>query len=453
MAIRVIPNFEGGAVDQFSPEQTIGQFANGANDITQMQRKSLDLATERIAFDKLKALAPLAKAQAAKELEAHIMQSGEYMDPRTQANRMGTVVSGNRKMGIFDFPEPPAGVVPQQGVPGINEAIQGPPAATVAPGAPPAGSEDINNAMLPPAAPFPEPGASLEKPPAAPGLNEAIAGPSRPPAVAAKAIFPEDMPTPIGGGYVLQPAALDREKAKERAEKVSDAIAVARAKIAGRPGAYEVFKDKAGGYHYIQKGAAIPDGLTPVSATSKSAGSFHTVTDGNGHYQDVRRGDPIPDGWKPWAPSTDNADARELVNRMSIARNRMKDADKLLATELPDDMKQQALAERISARNAFREAAIASGYRTAAEFDQDEAQAEKEMAASKPAPEKVQPPWYERIFNAVASKLGGGSAAPKAAPAVGGGDRVRVKSPDGTIGSIPKSQLDEALKKNYSRVD
>ena len=435
MAINVTPSFQPGQVDNFDPSQTIGQFTKGAGDVVALGRNMVSRATEQIALEKLKALAPLAKEQAKQELQRKIMLDQEIQSSREQAGRAIKTESdiqgygGERNSDVIETPNAlnaavGAAAAPQGQDPNaaINEDVYRVPLA-----------KSDNSAAQPPAvintAPAPAPSP----------INNAVSS---------AALAPRKAMVPINSEYRFNPnfrederSRLSSEKHNERMQEIAlkktsnheermQEIALKKTEKTLRS-EYDTYIDKNGKYYYVKIGTDVPDGLKKVAATGtpKAINITDGTMDENGrlNIQPHILGEPMPDGWDVVVPSMETANIRdkqktiEINNKEIAALRKMIEGEKGLQM-FPADV--QAVKDKI------------------AEIDARNRELRGEEPIPKPAPKKVEDTksgdktgtshWYNPFT--------WGKGKPKPTE-----ERVSVYDKNGKRGNIPKSQLQEAL--------
>lgn len=344
MAIRVIPTFNPGQVDHFDPSQTVGQFNKGAEDSVALGRHMMNRATEAIALEKLRYLAPIAKEQAKQNLYKQMMDDTEHMDAAAQANRRAGIAKGNYELGVnLDGTPTDAGQASAGGAmnpvtksvsdgllqssgsaPGsVNSDVRGiaesPNGGFIpAPGYSDDGTplnESLNNLQELRA---PSGNISASQIPSAPAPSNDI---SKAIQIAAAGPAPMESNVPLNPGYNWSPSRYNALHEKARAEKLSDALALASGKEKSK-------------FH---------------------ASQYMTITDGTNFDTILRGVEPIPDGWKPYekplansgsgAASIKNTEMRTIEKRMEANEKTVAGAMKILqnADAAPDAQKQATI--------------------------------------------------------------------------------------------------------------
>lgn len=426
MPIRSTPLFQPGQVDSYDPSQTVGQFAKGANDIVGLSRHMLDRATQKIAYEKLKNLAPLAQEQAKQELLNKTMQDTEAMSGRAQAARASKIEGdlyelGGRRAGDLDAAENDVNdaIMAGAGAPAPQPSIIVAPGAPN-PSAPPVStdSQPINNDVR----------AIVENTPSGqapkPSLNEDLAALGRPTQDISASSMPNPQappisqavrevaaptrrraaPVPLNDGFYYSREASEGRRQQLRGEKNTDAInkAIAEREATFRAGQYQVFVDPSGQQHQLKTGEPIPEGWKLLIKT----GAPIQITNGK-DISVVTDAASIPAGWHLYTPSVENANTRTTQDRIEAL-----DKDTTNQNKIFKDYASSPAQKRMA-----RDAIIRNNLK-------------------------------KQELNATLDKKGGAeeSAAPAAAPS---SERVKVRSPDGTLYTLPSSQLKQAQSKGY----
>jgi hypothetical protein len=169
---------------------------------------------------------------------------------------------------------------------------------------------------------------------------------------------------------------------------------------------------------------------------SKEQGTFKTIYGPNGATEEVfmskGQGYKPPEGWSLSAPKSHAIPASKVKQDMDMIKNQISSKTGLAPFEFTDSPEIQTLL--LEAQEMFEEG---KGPKEVWNSIQDKMPAKKE--------EKPEKHWWQDVWTGIKRGLGMESEE-------GVGD-VRVVAPDGQTGTIPKGQLEEALKSGYKRAE